>query len=369
MKKILLFIGTRPEAIKLTPVIHALRRHPGKCQVRVCSTGQHDELLRQVFGFFHIAPDVDLHAFKPGQSLEYLTAALLQMADEVLGRERPDWVIVQGDTATALAGAFAAFRAGIPVAHVEAGLRSGFMYDPYPEELIRVLIAHVAEQHFAPTPAARDNLLAEGISAERILLCGNTAIDALLMGLEQLKLNPSPNLEALAAKVNIPGTKLLTLTLHRRENLPHMEAICRAMLALLDQNAFSLAFPMHPNPEVRQPALRILGAHPRVKLLPPLPYSEFLFLLQQSLLILTDSGGIQEEAPTLGKPVVVLRTRTERPELMEGYGGVPCDPVSGNLREAVAKALAIDMSKVTTNPFGDGQAAGRIAGFFAALAD
>lgn len=357
MKKILVIIGTRPEAIKLAPLIIELRKRSNRFSVMVGITGQHRESVFEALSLFQIAPDIEVNTASH-KDLSELNAHMLIACQTLLSKTSPDLVIVQGDTATAYAGAMASFYSGIPVAHVEAGLRSGSLQSPFPEELNRISISRVATWHFAPTPAARDHLLAEGVPAERVLLSGNTGIDAVQFGLHRMRSTLPPEMKS--------GQKLIVVTLHRRENQPHLEKICADLLLLMEDEEFTMVFVTHPNPDVQKKVKRRLGKQPRIQLSEPLSYHEFLYLLDMCSLIITDSGGIQEEAPTLGKPVVVLRSHTERQELLDGFGGVLCDPLTGNLEEAVNKALRIKMNPDAENPFGDGQASRRIADFLSA---
>jgi UDP-N-acetylglucosamine 2-epimerase (non-hydrolysing) len=362
MKKILVIIGTRPEAIKLAPLIIELRKRPGSFSVIAGITGQHKEAVFEALSLFQIGPDIEVNT-QPPQNLSELNAYMLISCQSMLSKTTPDLVIVQGDTTSAYAGAMASFYSGIPVAHVEAGLRSGSLKSPFPEELNRIFISRVAAWHFAPTPAARDHLLAEGIPVERILLSGNTGIDAVQFGLQQMRSMLPDDMKAHREQIRKSRQKLIVVTLHRRENQPHLEKICADLLLLMEDEQFTMVFVTHPNPDVQKKVKRRLGKQPRIQLSEPLSYQEFLYLLDICSLIITDSGSIQEEAPTLGKPVVVLRSHTERQELLDGFGGVLCDPLIGNLKDAVNKALRIKTKPDAENPFGDGQASRRIAGF------
>lgn len=365
MKKILVIIGTRPEAIKLAPLIIALRKSSNRFSVMAGITGQHRESVFEALSLFQIAPDIEVNTASH-KNLSELNAHMLIACQTLLSKTSPDLVIVQGDTATAYAGAMASFYSGIPVAHVEAGLRSGSLQSPFPEELNRISISRVAAWHFAPTPAARDHLLAEGVPAERVLLSGNTGIDALQFGLHIMRSTLPPEMKTQSDSVRNSGQKLIVVTLHRRENQAHLEKICRDLLLLMKNKEFTMAFVMHPNPDLQKRVKRLLGDQPGITLSEPLAYHEFLYILDMCSLIITDSGGLQEEAPTLGKPLVALRSHTERQELLDGLGGVLCDPLTGNLEEAVNKALHIKMKPDAKNPFGDGQASRRIAEFLSA---
>jgi UDP-N-acetylglucosamine 2-epimerase (non-hydrolysing) len=328
--KVMLVVGTRPEAIKLAPVILQARERSAVFETVVVTTGQHRQMLDQILEPFGIEPDVDLDIMRPDQSLCHVTTAALEGLYDTIGEHRPDWLVVQGDTSTTFAGALAAFYHHVRVAHVEAGLRTFDRKQPWPEEANRCLTAQVTDLHFPPTERARRNLLREGIPDERVLVTGNTAIDALLLSLDRSR--------ARGERKEATGRTIL-LTAHRRENHgAPMESICRAVLRLLD--AFSdlrVVYPVHMSPRVRRTVFPMLGEHPRVSLVDPMSYEPFIQAMDQAHLILTDSGGIQEEAPSLGKPVLVLRETTERPEAAEagvarvargaatagGRGGVP----------------------------------------------
>jgi len=353
ISKILLLIGTRPEAIKMAPLILELRRHPRHFEVWAAGSGQHKDTVQEALALFGIELNAEI-PWQASANLIELHTRLLRACHELIGRFQPEIVLVQGDTSTAFAGALAAFYSGIPVGHVEAGLRSGSMESPFPEEMHRVQIARLASWHFSPTESARQNLLSEGIPSDRIWVCGNTGIDALHIALEIIRKGGT------ALPVD-PNKIKITATLHRRENQPHLEKICRDLVELMQDKRFELDFVLHPNPDVQKKIRPILDAHRRIRLHPPLDYLSFLQLLDNSSLIITDSGGIQEEAPTLGKPVVVLRSHTERSELIETGGGILCDPLTGNLQEAVQLAINNIAKEIPKNPFGDGQAARRIA--------
>jgi len=353
MKKILLLIGTRPEAIKMAPLIRELRSRPQHCEVWAAGSGQHKDTVREALALFGIHLDTEI-PWQASAHLIELHTRLLSACHALIGQFQPDMVLVQGDTSTAFAGAWAAFYSGIPVGHVEAGLRSGSLESPFPEEMHRIQIARLAAWHFAPTESARQNLLSEGISRDRIWVCGNTGIDALHIALEKIRKGGTTSA--------VDSNKIkITATLHRRENQPFLEKICRNLLELLQNEHFELDFVLHPNPAVQARVRPILEGHARIRLHPPLDYLRFLQLLDGSSLIITDSGGIQEEAPTLGKPVVVLRSHTERTELIESGGGILCDPLTGNLQEAVRQAENNIAKETPENPFGDGRAARRIA--------
>jgi len=306
MSTVLVVFGTRPEAVKMAPVIWALRDHPA-LDALVCVTGQHREMLDQVLDLFAIQPDRDLALMQEDQALADITAASLTTVASLLAEVLPDLVLVQGDTCSAMAAAMAAFFARVPVGHVEAGLRTWDLNNPYPEEMNRRVISTVGTLHFAPTAAARDALLSEGAPADRVYLTGNTVVDALKAVTERA---------ARAVPPVEPGRRLLLVTAHRRENFGRpLEDICRALRAIADRHPeVDLVYPVHLNPNVREPVFRWLAGHPRIRLIDPLDYQTFVGYLARCYFVLSDSGGVQEEAPVLGKPVLVLRVETERPE-------------------------------------------------------
>ena len=340
MKRILIVFGTRPEAIKLCPLVRQLRLSPDAYTVKVCVTAQHREMLDHALDAFSIQPDYDLDLMQPRQTLAGLTARILAALDPVLETERPDLVIVQGDTATTLAGALAAFYREIPVAHVEAGLRTGDMAQPFPEEMNRVLTSRLAAWHFAPTARAAEALLREGTAREKIFVTGNTGIDAVLYVRDALD---SGALRAPDWPWLEPGKHLVLVTSHRRESFgPGLESVMRALARLASRGDVQIVYPVHRNPNVTGPAHALLAGLPHVTLLDPLPYVPFVDLMRRCKLIITDSGGIQEEAPSLGKPVLVLRAKTERPEAVDAgtvkLVGVDQDRIA----EALAKQPAVD---------------------------
>ncbi len=397
--KISLIFGTRPEAIKLCPLVLALRQHPG-FEVNICVTAQHREMLDQVLGIFNVMPDADLALMKPNQSLASFGSRAVAALDNYIRQVRPDLVIVQGDTTTAFCGALAAFYNRIPVAHVEAGLRTWNKLAPYPEEVNRVMVSHLADYHFAPTQRAKNNLLREGIAEERIYVTGNTVIDALLLAVEKVRRDPPPISGLDPALMN--GRRhcpLVLITGHRRENFgPGFEAICGAIRRLAESFPdVEFVYPVHLNPNVREPVLRILGCSGRrddagifrqneqdgqgqnqplshiqnLHLIEPLPYLQFVALMDRAALILTDSGGVQEEAPSLGKPVLVMRDTTERPEAVEA-GTVRLVGASESCIIEQATRLLTErrgghscpspssFAALAPNPYGDGHACDRI---------
>lgn len=359
--KILVVLGTRPEVIKLAPVIAALRH---VCETVVCATGQHKEMLSQALAFFGIVPDVALDTMSPGRSLNVLASRLLVEMDGVLEQERPDWVVVQGDTTTAYCAGLAAFHRGIAVAHVEAGLRTGDLANPFPEEANRRLLAQIASRHFAPTQRARENLLSEGIDEASIVVTGNTVVDAIKLARRKWERLP-PELE----RVGWRGTEEphILVTCHRRENFGEtLKGICRVMRDLCARYAHHRwVFPVHLNPAVREPVLRELGAVPNLVLMEPVDYASSLYLISRSVLVLSDSGGIQEEAPTFGVPVVVMRSHTERREGVDAGFATLAGQTPERIETAVSAWLDDPVRRAALrergNPYGDGHAAERIA--------
>ena len=374
MRKLLVILGTRPEAIKLCPLILHLQSRPEAFEVRVCATAQHRGMLDQVLAVFGIQPDHDLDAMRPGQTLPEITARILTGLDPVFAAERPDMAIVQGDTTTTLAGALAAFYRRVPVGHVEAGLRTHDMAQPFPEEMNRVVASRLAALHFAPTERAACHLKAEGIDPARIAITGNTGIDAVLYVRDALAAGRLPAGEW----PELDGSrKLVLVTAHRRESFgTGFERICRALLRLADRPDVQIVYPVHRNPNVQDPVNRLLDGHPRIRLLEPLDYVPFIDLMRRAHLVITDSGGVQEEGPSLGKPILVMREKTERPEAVEA-GTVRLVGTDDALIVAEAARLLDDAAAYaamcrTHNPYGDGHASARIADtigeFFAAAA-
>ena len=369
MKCILLVFGTRPEAIKMAPLVKEFQKYPETFKTIVCVTGQHREMLDQVLRIFDIQPDYDLNIMKQGQDLYDVTARVLTGMREVLKETQPDIVLVHGDTTTSTAAALAAFYQQIPVGHVEAGLRTHNIYSPWPEEMNRQITGRIATYHFAPTSLSKDNLLQEGVSEERIIVTGNTVIDALYMVVEKIKNDGilSCELEKVlkASGYDIgrlsDGRKLVLITGHRRENFGDgFISMCKAIKSLSEKYPeVDFVYPMHLNPNVRKPIYEVFGESQRANLffIEPLEYLSFVYLMEKSAIVLTDSGGIQEEAPGLGKPVLVMRDTTERPEALEAtdYDKI-VNEVSGLLdnQEYYEK-----MSKAV-NPYGDGKACSRI---------
>ena len=369
MAKILLIFGTRPEAIKLAPVVQALSSCKDILQTRICVTAQHREMLDAVLDLFQIIPDYDLAVMEPNQSLSALTAKCLTGIAAVLQRERPDIVLVQGDTTTTFAASLAAYYEKIPVGHIEAGLRTGNKFHPFPEEINRRLSTQISDLHFAPTATARVNLLADGIADENIFVTGNTVIDALLRVREkQSTPGSTERWTAFFRKCGVtitPLRRILLVTGHRRESFGEgFENICQAIRDIsLANSDVDVIYPVHLNPNVQEPANRILQGLPNVHLIPPIEYEPFVFLMSRASLILTDSGGVQEEAPSFGTPVLVMRETTERPEGVSA--GVVRLVGTGRARIAneaneVLKHPERWALEGKQNPYGDGCAARRI---------
>lgn len=370
-KTVMAVFGTRPEAIKMMPVVSALQHTPG-IHVRVVVTAQHRQMLDQVLELFSVVPDVDLDLMAPGQRLPDLFSRILLGMSEVLSNDAPDMVLVHGDTSTTLATALAAFYAKIPVGHVEAGLRTGNLLAPWPEEANRRLAAPLASLHFAPTSQALNNLLAEGIATTNIHVTGNTVIDALLAVTDRIERQPELA-SSLAGRFPFldPAKRLLLVTGHRRENFgTGFEQICHALANLADRGDVQIVYPVHLNPNVVEPVNRILGNKPGVVLIEPQDYLPFVYLMSKSYLILTDSGGIQEEAPSLGKPVLVMRDTTERPEAVAAgtvrLVGTDRNRITQEANRLLDDADAYGAMSKAHNPYGDGEAATRIAAIISA---
>lgn len=358
MTKVMLLFGTRPEAIKVAPLLRELRRRGDGVTPVTVVTAQHRQMLDQVLGVFGLEPDYDLNLMRDNQTLASLTSLVLERVTEVLAQERPDVVLVQGDTTTAMAAALAAFYQQIPVGHVEAGLRTGLRYRPFPEEINRRLVSELATYHFAPTTTAAQALRAEGIPASDVYVTGNTVIDALRQMADYPHAGPLPPLP--------DGHRLILLTAHRRENFGHpLEDICAAVLDVVGRYPdVEIAYPVHLNPRVQSVVQERLQGQPRIHLLPPLDYLDFLQVMKQAYLVLTDSGGIQEEAPALGKPVLVLRTETERPEAVAAgtvkLVGTDVGRIIAETRVLLDDAGAYQRMAQAVSPYGDGHAAERI---------
>lgn len=357
-------IGTRPEAIKLAPIVRELARRPEAFQSKVCLTAQHRGMADQALALFDITPDFDLDLMSPGQTLAQITSRAVERIDGVIARAQPDVILVQGDTTTAMCGALAGFYHKRAVGHVEAGLRTDNKYSPFPEEINRRLVTPLADLHFAPTETAREALLREGVASDRVFLTGNTVIDALLWVRERTRSVPA-EIPAHVCEA-MAGRSVVLVTGHRRESFGEgFENICRAIREVADALPEALfIYPVHLNPNVQGPVQRILGGHPGVLLLDPLSYAPFVWLMSQSTVVLTDSGGVQEEAPSLGKPVLVMRETTERPEGVAAGNailvGVDTETIVQALTRLLIDASARAAMTRAANPYGDGHAAHRI---------
>jgi len=366
-KKILLIFGTRPEAIKMAPLVKEFQRYQNTFDTKVCVTAQHREMLDQVLNFFEIKPDYDLNLMKPGQNLYVLTATIIESLKPILEDFNPNFVFVHGDTTTSMAGSIASFYSGAQTCHVEAGLRTNNKLSPFPEEINRQITSRICDYHFAPTEISKNNLLKENISDSSILVTGNTVIDALLKSVDKVNENPSQLVIKLSKQIG--DKEIVLVTGHRRENHGDgFERICNALKQISkDDSNRLIIYPVHLNPKVQEPVNRILSTLKNVILINPLAYQDFIWLMNRAKIIITDSGGVQEEAPSLGKPVLVMRDTTERPEAVEA-GTVLL--VGTNEELIVANALDllnnednfIKMSKLH-NPYGDGLASKRIVEF------
>ncbi len=364
MKKVLVCFGTRPEAIKLAPLVKEFSKRPS-FSTRVCVTAQHREMLDQVLELFEIRPDHDLNLMRPNQTLEELTRAILRSVTEVLLAEKPELVVVQGDTTTAFAVGLAAFYQAIEVVHVEAGLRTKDKYAPFPEEMNRKMVSCLADWHFAPTTRAREALLREDYPEERVFAVGNTVIDALIEVVEKTRQRDA---EIRSSLPMIDGDRrLLLITGHRRENFGEgFESICGAIRRIAQNNPdMDIVYPVHLNPNVQKPVKSILGGLGNVHLLAPQDYLRFVWLLDRSAIVLTDSGGVQEEAPSLGKPVLVMREVTERPEAVEAGVAklVGTDPelIVSSVQTLIDDPTQYDKMSRAQNPYGDGTSSVKIA--------
>ena len=366
MKKVSIIFGTRPEAIKLCPLVLALRDRP-EFEAHVCVTAQHREMLDQVLEVFNVVPNVDLGLMQANQTLATLSSRAISAVDSYLTDYEPDIVLVQGDTTTVFCAALAAFYHKIPVGHVEAGLRTWNRFSPYPEEINRVLATHIADYHFAPTAWARQNLLKEGIPDERIYVTGNTVIDALYIAVEKVK-EKTPEIPGLPKKLTCRESEqsIVLITGHRRESFGQgFVNICTAIAELAQRfKKTAFVYPVHLNPNVREPVFRLLAGLDNVHLIEPLSYLPFVSLMNKSTVILTDSGGVQEEAPSLGKPVLVMRETTERPEAVEAgtvkLVGTDVEKIIETTSKLLTDPQAYAAMARAINPYGDGKATGRI---------
>lgn len=362
---IMVVVGTRPEAIKLGLLVRKLKAARGAGRVVLCSTGQHREMLRQTLETFDLAPDVELDLMRPDQTLAGLTSRLFAALDGVLHDVEPKWVVVQGDTTSAMVGAVTAFYRRVRVAHVEAGLRTYDLQAPFPEEFNRSVVGIVADLHFPPTAGAAEALRRAGVPGDRIIVTGNTVVDALLWVCERLRTSSLPaGLDGMAER--IAGRRMVLVTGHRRESFGRgFENICLALKDIVSEHGdVSIVYPVHLNPKVREPVMRILGHVERVHLIEPLGYQAFVWLMDHSTLILTDSGGVQEEAPSLGKPVLIMRDTTERPEAVEAgvarLVGNDRASIVAAVRELLTCPAVYRRMASPVSPFGDGKASDRI---------
>jgi UDP-N-acetylglucosamine 2-epimerase (non-hydrolysing) len=381
MKKIMLVFGTRPEAIKMAPLVKEFQKHPDKFETIVCVTGQHRQMLDQVLSLFEITPDYDLNIMKQGQDLTDVTARVLTGMRDVFSQCRPDIVLVHGDTTTSTAAALAAFYQQIPVGHVEAGLRTHNIYSPWPEEMNRQITGRIAAYNFSPTPLSRQNLLAEDVNDDKITVTGNTVIDALYMVVDKIKnsqvLQENLAQELISAGYDTSrltnGKKLVLITGHRRENFGDgFISMCKAIKALTEKYPdVDFVYPMHLNPNVRKPIHEVFGEDltnlGNMFFIEPLEYLSFVYLMEKSNIVLTDSGGIQEEAPGLGKPVLVMRNTTERPEALSAgtvkLVGANFDKIFYEVSTLLDNEDAYNAMSKAVNPYGDGKACERIVGF------
>lgn len=381
MKKVMLVFGTRPEAIKMAPLVKEFQKHPDDFETIVCVTGQHREMLDQVLYIFDIKPDYDLNIMKQGQDLYDVTARVLTGMRDVLKETQPNIVLVHGDTTTSTAAALAAFYQQIPVGHVEAGLRTHNIYSPWPEEMNRQITGRIATYHFSPTPLSKSNLLKENVSENQITVTGNTVIDALYWVVDRIKSDKSLNselegvLKSAGYDVNRinGGKKLLLITGHRRENFGDgFINMCTAIKDLTHKYPdVDFVYPMHLNPNVRKPIHEVFGENldnlGNMFFIEPLEYLSFVYLMEKSYIVLTDSGGIQEEAPGLGKPVLVMRDTTERPEALDAgtvkLVGTDYDKIVGEVSVLLDDPTSYEKMSKAVNPYGDGKACGRIVNF------
>jgi len=377
MIKTLFIFGTRPEAIKLAPVILKCKEHKDKFNIKVCVTAQHREMLDEVLNLFNIKPDYDLNIMKDNQSLFDITSIGLRKLEKVINEVKPDIVIVQGDTTTAFVASLVAYYLKVKIAHIEAGLRTEDKFNPFPEEMNRRLVDCLADFYFAPTEWARNNLIKEGFNERKIFVIGNTAIDALLLSVEQLKdKNIQFRIEQKFKRgygIIFNKRKTILVTAHRRESFgKHFESICYGLKRIIEKNLNTqIIYPVHLNPNVQKPVREILTTSDRIYLIKPLNYLSFVWLMMKSYLVLTDSGGIQEESPSLGKPVLVMRRKTERPEGIEAGVAKLVGVNSEFIFQATSELLEDEnlyqkMAKIS-NPYGDGKAAERIAHILSSL--
>jgi UDP-N-acetylglucosamine 2-epimerase (non-hydrolysing) len=371
MTKVLIVFGTRPEAIKMAPLVKAFEKYPNQFNTKVCVTAQHREMLDQVLSFFEITPHYDLDLMKPGQNLYDLTADIITNLKPILEDFQPDYVFVHGDTTTTMAGSIASFYSGAKVCHVEAGLRTHNKLSPFPEEINRQIAGRVCDYHFAPTDTSKQNLLQENIKESTILVTGNTVIDALLESVKRVKKKPSFNIQELSK--TLKDKEMILVTGHRREN--HGDGfvrICEA-LKIIAQDCPNrlIVYPVHLNPKVQEPVKRILKDEDNVMLIDPLAYPDFIWMMNRAKIIITDSGGVQEEAPSLGKPVLVMRDTTERPEAVDAgtviLVGTDKEKIVKEALDLLNNKERFDAMSTLHNPYGDGNASQRIVDYITQL--
>ena len=368
MKKVLLIFGTRPEAIKMAPLVKEFQKNTSDFETRVCVTAQHREMLDQVLDFFEIIPDYDLDLMKPGQNLYSLTALIIESLKSILEEYIPDYVFVHGDTTTTMASSIASFYSGAKVCHVEAGLRTFNKLSPFPEEINRQLTGRICNFHFAPTPTSRENLLKENIGNDTILITGNTVIDALLESVSRVENLTNPTVNSIKSELD-EGQEVVLVTGHRRENHGDgFERICLALREIAEKKPkIKIIYPVHLNPKVQEPVKKHLSGLENVMLIDPLSYPDFIWLMNRSKIIITDSGGVQEEAPSLGKPVLVLRDTTERPEAVDAgtvlLVGTNKELIVNEAIDLLENEVRFKTMSELHNPYGDGNACKRIVEF------
>jgi len=372
-KKVLIIFGTRPEAIKMAPLVKEFLKFPDFFQTRLCVTAQHREMLDQVLDFFEIKPDYDLDLMKPGQNLYSLTASIIESLKPVLEEFVPDYVFVHGDTTTSMAGSIAGFYSGAKICHVEAGLRTNDKLSPFPEEINRQIVGRISDYHFSPTITSKNNLLNENICAESILVTGNTVIDALFDSVKIIKYRElSPQVDLINSKLDI-DQEVILVTGHRRENHgAGFESICNALKEIaIAKPEVKIIYPVHLNPKVQEPVKRNLLELSNVLLIEPLSYPDFIWLMNRSKIIITDSGGVQEEAPSLGKPVLVMRENTERPEAVDAgtviLVGTDKNKIINEALELLNNKNHFKKMSELINPYGDGHACEKIVKFILEL--
>ena len=368
MKKVLLIFGTRPEAIKMAPLVKEFQKNILNFETRVCVTAQHREMLDQVLEFFEISPDYDLDLMKPGQNLYSLTVTIIESLKPILEEYAPDYVFVHGDTTTTMASSIASFYSGAKVCHVEAGLRTFNKLSPFPEEVNRQIAGRICDYHFAPTPTSKENLLRENIENESILVTGNTVIDALFESVKRVENLSNPTVDFIKSELK-DGQEVILVTGHRRENHGDgFERICSALRTIAEKKPeVKIIYPVHLNPKVQEPVKRHLSDLKNILLIDPLSYPDFIWLMNRSKIIITDSGGVQEEAPSLGKPVLVMRDTTERPEAVKAgtvlLVGTDKELIISETLDLLENEVRLTNMSELHNPYGDGNACKRILDF------